>query len=210
MAFVPGFHHDVFVSYAHGDDRDWINRFLDRLTPVLSRLLPGADVWIDNNDLRKSRNFEKDIPASIESSAVLISLVSPNYIDRPYCVHHECRRFSERVAARKLKGQRFAAPEFQADLFALRWNVLLTGSKISAADSDAIRTLPSGSRVTGMPISPEAPAPERAPVSAYCPARLNARVEGSYSSGLAAFESCESVLLPPVIRAFPFGSRVAL
>jgi hypothetical protein len=52
MAFVPGFDHDVFISYAHGDDREWINRFLDRLRQVLSRLLPGANVWIDKDDLR--------------------------------------------------------------------------------------------------------------------------------------------------------------
>jgi hypothetical protein len=47
MAFVPGFEHDVFISYAHGDDRDWINSFLDRLRPALNRLLLGSDVWID-------------------------------------------------------------------------------------------------------------------------------------------------------------------
>ena len=101
MAFVPGFDHDVFVSYAHGDNRDWINRFLDRLRPALSRLLPGADIWIDKDDLRKSRNFEQDIPANLASSAVLISLVSPIYVDRPDCVREECRRFTALAAASK-------------------------------------------------------------------------------------------------------------
>ncbi|MGH9719026.1 MAG: TIR domain-containing protein [Bryobacteraceae bacterium] len=62
MAFVPGFDHDVFVSYAHGDDRDWIHRFVDRLELALRRRLPGASVWIDKDDLRKSRNFEREIP----------------------------------------------------------------------------------------------------------------------------------------------------
>jgi hypothetical protein len=42
MAFVPGFDHDALISYAHGDDRDWINRFLDPLEPAPSRPLPGA------------------------------------------------------------------------------------------------------------------------------------------------------------------------
>jgi TIR domain len=124
MAFVPGFDHDVFISYAHGDDRDWINRLLDRLRPVLTRNLPGADIWIDKDDLRKSRDFEKDIPANLGSSAVFISLVSPTYIDRPYCVHHECRRFSELAAIRKTPGKRFAGAEFAADLFALRCPIL--------------------------------------------------------------------------------------
>lgn len=124
MAFVPGFEHDLFISYAHGDDREWINLFVDRLRTALNRLLPGADVWIDKDDLRSSRDFEKDIPASLESSAVLISLVSPTYITRPYCVRQECRRFGELVAARKQPGQRFAAPEFNADLFGFRCPIL--------------------------------------------------------------------------------------
>jgi hypothetical protein len=139
MAFVPGFDHDVFISYAHGDDREWINRFLDRLRTALNRLLPGTDVWIDKDDLRKSRDFEKDIPASLESAAILISLVSPTYITRPYCVHQECRRFGDLVAARKQSGQRFAASEFTADLFGFRcpilplanstyWNTLIPGA----------------------------------------------------------------------------------
>jgi hypothetical protein len=155
MAFVPGFDHDVFVSYAHGDDRDWINRFLDRLRPALNRLLPSTDVWIDKDDLRKSRDFEKDIPASLESSAVLISLVSPTYITRPYCVHHECRRFGDLVAARKQPGQRFAAPEFAADLFGFRcailptenyayWNNLIPGAT-DVSFCDDLETFPTES-----------------------------------------------------------------
>jgi hypothetical protein len=47
--------------------------------------LPGADIWIDKDDLRKSRNFEKGIPANLASSAVLILLVSPTNVDRRYC-----------------------------------------------------------------------------------------------------------------------------
>jgi hypothetical protein len=139
MAFVPGFDHDVFISYAHGDDRAWIDRFLDKLCPALSRLLPGAAVWIDKDDLRSSRDFTQEIPESLEKSAVLISLVSPTYVTRTYCVQQECRRFGELVAARKQRGQQFAASEFAADLFGFRcpilpmndsayWNDLIPGA----------------------------------------------------------------------------------
>jgi len=155
MAFVPGFDHDVFVSYAHGDDRDWINRFVNQLKPALSRRLPGADVWIDKDDPRKSRDFTLDIPASLQSSAVLISLVSPTYVTRPYCVHHECRRFGNLVAARKQPGQRFAASEFKADLFGFRcpilpmpdsahWNDLIPGAT-DIPFCDDLDTFPVGS-----------------------------------------------------------------
>ena len=47
--------------------------------------MPGADIWIDKDDLRKSRNLEKDIPANLASSAVLILLVSPTNVDRRDC-----------------------------------------------------------------------------------------------------------------------------
>ena len=155
MAFVPGFDNDVFISYAHGDDRDWINAFLGKIQSALSRLLPGAHVWIDEYALRKSRNFEIDIPASLQSSAVLISLVSPTYIDRPYCVHQECRRFTHLVAARKQAGQRFADPEFAADLFGFRcpilpmantayWNSLIPGAT-DIPFCDDLETFPIGS-----------------------------------------------------------------
>ncbi len=122
MPFVPGFEHDVFISYAHGDDRDWINRFLDRLAPALNRLLPGTAIWVDKDDLRKSRNYEQDIPANLSSSAVFISLVSPTYITRPYCVQQEYRRFASQAAARKQK--RFNAAQFSADLFGFRCPIL--------------------------------------------------------------------------------------
>jgi len=70
MAFVPGFDHDVFISYAHGDDREWINLFQDRLRTSLNRLLPGADVWIDKDDLRKS-------PASIVRRSEVRRSIAP-------------------------------------------------------------------------------------------------------------------------------------
>jgi len=124
MPFVPGFEHDVFISYAHGDDRDWINRFLDRLGPALNRLLPGTVLWVDKDDLRKSRNFEQDIPESLIASAAFVSLVSPTYITRPYCVQQEYRRFATHAATRKQANQHFCSPAFSADLFGFRCPIL--------------------------------------------------------------------------------------
>lgn len=39
MAFVPGYQHDVFVSPAHGDDREWIRRLVGRLESELKKKL---------------------------------------------------------------------------------------------------------------------------------------------------------------------------
>jgi hypothetical protein len=57
MTCVPGFDRDIFISYAYGDDSNWIDRLLDRLKPTLARNLLGAEIWIDTDDLRKSCDF---------------------------------------------------------------------------------------------------------------------------------------------------------
>jgi hypothetical protein len=118
MAYVPGFQHDVFVSYAHGDDREWINRFLDRLKPAIKqRLGSEATFWIDEDDLRKSRDFRKEIPASVKSSAVFLLLASPTYIRSEYCVFEECRTFQQTIVPRRT---RFNAPDLVNEQFVLR------------------------------------------------------------------------------------------
>src|SRR5262245_33637414 len=121
MAYVPGFQHDVFVSYAHGDDREWINRLIDRLDPALKqRLGVRAAIWLDDDALRKSRDFSKEIPESVRSSAVFLFLPSPSYIRSRYCVDQECAVFERTIAGRR---SRFAAG-FANDLFALRCPIL--------------------------------------------------------------------------------------
>jgi hypothetical protein len=122
MGYVPGFAHDVFISYAHGDDREWINRLVDRLEPALKqRLGIKADLWLDDDSLRKSRNFAADIPDSVRSSAVFLLVASPSYIRSHYCVHEEAAVFEKTFAERRA---RFMAPAFANELFALRCRIL--------------------------------------------------------------------------------------
>jgi hypothetical protein len=122
MAYVPGFQYDIFVSYAHGDDRIWINGILDRLRPALKRLLGiEAEIWLDEDHLRKSRDFQADIPNSVKESAVFVLFTSPTYIRSQYCVEEECAAFQETIPARR---KRFSSAEFASDLFALRCPIL--------------------------------------------------------------------------------------
>src|SRR5689334_22860730 len=94
MAYVPGYVHDVFVSYAHGDDWPWISSCSRRLQEALKRRLSSsASVWIDSEDLRKTADFESAIPHALKSSAVFLRLSSPAYIQSEYCVEKECRAF---------------------------------------------------------------------------------------------------------------------
>lgn len=122
MGYVPGFEHDVFVSYAHGDDREWVARFVERLTSAIDRRLgTRTSVWLDADDNRKSRDFSREIPDSVRASAVFLLLPSPTYIRSAYCVDQECRVFGETLEARRA---RFAVPAFVNELFALRCPIL--------------------------------------------------------------------------------------
>src|SRR5271157_1477005 len=122
MAYVPGFAYDVFISYAHGDDREWLYRLLDRLKPALKqRLGHEPSIWMDKQDLHSSGDFNKEIPSSVRSSAIFILLTSPSYIRSEYCVSKECRAFCQTLSA---KQARFTGPDFANEQFAFRCPIL--------------------------------------------------------------------------------------
>jgi TIR domain len=122
MAYVPGFEHDIFISYAHGDDREWIDRFIERLKPALKRRLGIEPIfWIDRKDLRASRDYRREIPGSIDSSAVFLCLPSPCYIRSEYCVRVEVPHFENTLEARR---NRFKESGFANEQFALRCPLL--------------------------------------------------------------------------------------
>ena len=122
MAFVPGFQHDVFVSYAHGDDRKWVEAFVSRLQADLDDKLGSAtQIWLDAEDNRPSRDFSREIPAAVQSSAVFLLLASPTYIRSAYCVDVECKMFAGTLDQRR---GRFTAAEFANEQFALRCPIL--------------------------------------------------------------------------------------
>jgi hypothetical protein len=118
MSYVPGYEPDLFVSYAHGDDRDWIKRLIERLKPELKRRLAiEPTIWVDEDSLWRSRDFRREIPSSVRSSAVFLLLCSPSYLGSEYCVREECRAFADTIP---LKRGRFAGPEFANQQFAVR------------------------------------------------------------------------------------------
>ena len=122
MAYVPGFQHDVFVSYAHRDDRKWVDAFVALLQADLDDKLGSAtDVWLDNEDNRASRDFSREIPEAVRSSAIFVLLASPTYIRSEYCVDVECKAFASTLDERR---GRFQSAEFANELFALRCPIL--------------------------------------------------------------------------------------
>lgn len=90
MAYLPGFKHDVFISYAHvNDHRHWVERFHHELVNLLAQHLgrrESVSVWIDEKKLTRNNVFENTIDNAWRDSAVLVSLLSPAYLESSYCL----------------------------------------------------------------------------------------------------------------------------
>lgn len=95
MAFIPGFEHDIFISYAHVDNiletdknYQWIERFYKNLNVMLAKRFGRMDmvkIWWDSKKLDGNILFDDSIEDGIRKSAVFICLNSPGYVQSEYC-----------------------------------------------------------------------------------------------------------------------------
>jgi hypothetical protein len=96
------FDNDIFVSYAHLDNevydnpQGWVDRLDKKLRLRLAQLL-GADpkVWRDKRELQGNSYFVGDIGDGISSTRLLLSIISPRYVNSDWCrgeVGEFCRR----------------------------------------------------------------------------------------------------------------------
>jgi len=91
MAFVPGFEHDVFISYAHFDNEPdaqeirWVSRFQADLKVALCQWL-GADpdIFFDNRSLQNQRLQE--LMDNARASACFLAIMSPSYMKREWTI----------------------------------------------------------------------------------------------------------------------------
>ena len=94
-AFVPGFDHDVFVSYAHVDnvslsenrEEGWVYTLKDHLKKLLSQKLgrtEWGDIWIDLR-LPGDEPFPTKISNAVQSSATLLVVLSGGYLESDWC-----------------------------------------------------------------------------------------------------------------------------
>jgi hypothetical protein len=103
-AFVPGFKHDIFISYAHAnneslmeDDDGWVTKFYENLTQFLTAELGRREyfsIWRDNDKLRGNDDFEAKLDMAFLDSAVLVSICSQSYVESAWC-RRELIAFSE-------------------------------------------------------------------------------------------------------------------
>ena len=86
------FEQNLFISYAHIDneplssgEKGWITRFHATLKAILSmRLGREAKIWRDEK-LRGNDVFSDEIVAHFRQSALLMSIVTPRYLNSDWC-----------------------------------------------------------------------------------------------------------------------------
>lgn len=116
MPYVPGFAHDVFVSYAHGlkplagfrgmrSDflSNWAHSLVDDLTSHLDVILGTKDdkrrvsIWMDPV-LEGNRPLREGLSAEIKQSALLLVVMSDYYLNSPWCCD-ELKWFSDHASS---------------------------------------------------------------------------------------------------------------
>ena len=95
MAYCASFEHDVFLSYARVDNlapgqvSGWIDMFFDNLQCSLARKAGGFDkvrIWRDTRQIEGNQKFDQTIEDALNSSATILSLVSPGYLNSEWCL----------------------------------------------------------------------------------------------------------------------------
>lgn len=90
MAFVPGFKHDIFISYAHdnnpGGEASGRITQLHRMLEARLRELTSRDlsIWRDTS-LARNQEFDKTIRQAIDESAIFLAVNSTAYRNSGYC-----------------------------------------------------------------------------------------------------------------------------
>jgi hypothetical protein len=89
MTYVPGYNHDVFVSYAHLDDQGegaWVTNLVRHLDTEVRQRLGTQDLrlWIDH-ELDGNRPLTAEIMQAIHRSATILLIVSPSYVASEWC-----------------------------------------------------------------------------------------------------------------------------
>jgi hypothetical protein len=86
---------EIFLSYARADDETppaagdrpgWVKFFHDNLWYELKqRVSKDLRFWRDVNDIEPDGNFAREIEDALRKAVVMVAVLSPNYVTRPWC-----------------------------------------------------------------------------------------------------------------------------
>jgi hypothetical protein len=96
MPYLNGFKHDLFVSYAHIDNEaalsidgkacGWVDVLVQKLEREIKQRIGtrAVDIWWDD-EIDGNRPLTREIVTAIESSATLLVVMSPAYLNSKWC-----------------------------------------------------------------------------------------------------------------------------
>jgi hypothetical protein len=95
---MASFQNDIFISYAHLDNGDgWVDGFQTSLSNWLTKFGVTPRIWRDKK-LHGDDVFSDEILTQLKSSALLISIVSPNGLKSNWC-EKERQKFEQYAEA---------------------------------------------------------------------------------------------------------------
>jgi hypothetical protein len=102
MAFVPGHKHDLFLSYAHAEAA-WVEVFRKALCAEFQvRAGEQVTVWQDSRDLRVGQKWASEIEEGIRNAAAFLAIVSPCYLNSPWCRQERAIVLEKKLEALKV------------------------------------------------------------------------------------------------------------
>ena len=101
MAAVPGFRHDVFVSYAHNDNLPvagteigFVSQLVGDLRNEIGRKVgKSLDIWWDHYSLAGNMPVTPEIIAAAGDCASIVVVASPAYLRSEWCDRERCAFF---------------------------------------------------------------------------------------------------------------------
>ena len=89
MAYVPQYRYDVFISYAHRDEKPapgWVSAFKAKLEAELGQELgEDPEIWFDLERLKEGFVLQETIRYDLSRTALFLRLESPSCLQSPYC-----------------------------------------------------------------------------------------------------------------------------
>jgi hypothetical protein len=97
MAYVPGYDQDVFISYAHVDNKEmiygegepipWVTTFKGELQTRLDKSLgkTGVKIWMDREALPGNESVTQTLESAVRNTATLIVMLSTGYLESEWC-----------------------------------------------------------------------------------------------------------------------------
>lgn len=87
------FTYDIFISYAHldnrspfGDERGWIDLLHERLAVLVAQALGSeVSIWRDGHSLQRHDDLQGAIDDGVTRSLLLVPIISPRYVQSHWC-----------------------------------------------------------------------------------------------------------------------------